>query len=158
MKIDTYRLFWEFNRSYHEALTALAAQPGFHRRDVERCAVMCQEARAVANSTTSILEAAAAREANCRYRQRRCQEGREEKEAVPPRVGDEEHREVAGAAGCAPILGECASAVPAGRPRMRRRRGPLLGAAQPGELRIEPCDGLGGGFFGDGKGRGRGRQ
>ena len=39
-----------------------------------------------------------------------------------------------------------------------RWRGALLGSSQPGELLIEPCDGLGGRFFGDGSGRWRWRQ
>jgi hypothetical protein len=71
-----------FNRGFQQALEGLAAlrqYPAFQARELDRCAALTKETRAVINSyLASIIEDAETTAAGRRYRKRRLQEKKEE--------------------------------------------------------------------------------
>ncbi len=86
MKAQVYELVWRIHRGFEDAvegLDALRQHHGFHRRELERFAALTKEARAATGSyLAAIIEQAETEEAGRRYRKRRFQEQREERNSV----------------------------------------------------------------------------
>jgi hypothetical protein len=64
-----------------ESLTTLRRHPAFQARELDRCAALAKENRAVTNSyLAGAIEAAETAEAGRRYRKRRLQEKKDEQD------------------------------------------------------------------------------
>ena len=77
MKVRVYEALAEINRGFQQALDGLAAlrqDPAFHAGELDRCATLAKETRAVTNSyLASVIENSETSEAGRRYRKRRQQ-------------------------------------------------------------------------------------
>lgn len=82
MKAHVYHRLWQINRGFQEVIEALAAlrqDPAFHRRELDRCAALAKESRAVTGSYLGgVIEQEETDEAGRRYRKRRLREKRED--------------------------------------------------------------------------------
>ena len=84
MKGQIYEVLCQINRGFQQAiegLTTLRRHPAFQARELDRCAALAKENRAVTNSyLAGVIEAAETAEAGRRYRKRRLQEKKDEQD------------------------------------------------------------------------------
>jgi hypothetical protein len=84
VKGQIFEVLCQINRGFQQAINGLATlrrHPAFHARELDRCADLAKENRAVINSyLAGMIEAAETAEAGRRYRKRRLQEKKEEQD------------------------------------------------------------------------------